>query len=124
MNRRRAITPAVVRRLALALPEAVESSHFAQPDFRIRNKIFATLPDDGRSVVLKTTPGNLDALVSADGSIFWDEWRGRWLGVRLDGVSLALLRDLIAEAWRVVAPKRLSVALKTTRTRARRLTRA
>ena len=31
------------RRLALGLPEAAESSHLAHPDFRVRNRIFATL---------------------------------------------------------------------------------
>ena len=31
------------RGLALALPEAVESSHMDHPDFRVRGKIFATL---------------------------------------------------------------------------------
>jgi len=29
--------------LALALPEATEAAHMAHPDFRVRNKIFATL---------------------------------------------------------------------------------
>ena len=31
------------RRMALALPETVESAHMAHPDFRVRGKIFATL---------------------------------------------------------------------------------
>jgi hypothetical protein len=31
------------RRIALALPEAVEGSHFGNPDFRVGGKIFATL---------------------------------------------------------------------------------
>jgi hypothetical protein len=31
------------RRLALGLPEAVESAHMAHPDFREGGKIFATL---------------------------------------------------------------------------------
>jgi hypothetical protein len=35
--------PATYRRLALALPGAVESSHMGAPDFRINDRIFATL---------------------------------------------------------------------------------
>jgi hypothetical protein len=31
------------RRLALALPEASESSHMGNPDFRLNDRIFATL---------------------------------------------------------------------------------
>lgn len=111
-RRRPSITHAVVRRLALGLPGAVENSHFKRPDFRVRNKIFATLPPDGHAVVLKSRPANLDALVSSDGATFWDEWRGRWLGVRLDRISLPALRDLIADAWRVVAPKNVADTLE------------
>jgi hypothetical protein len=37
------MTPDEFRRLALALPEAVESEHMGHPDFRVRKKIFATL---------------------------------------------------------------------------------
>lgn len=29
--------------MALSMPEAQEKSHFGQPDFRVRNKIFADL---------------------------------------------------------------------------------
>lgn len=108
MSTRRRITSALVRRLALALPEAFESSHFSRPDFRVRNKIFASLPADGKTVVLRLAPANVDALISADPVAFWNAWRGRWLGVRLDRIALPLLRDLVADAWRTVAPKRLS----------------
>jgi hypothetical protein len=107
----RPITAAVVRRLALALPEATESSHFDHPDFRVRNKIFATLPKDGGMVCLKTTPANLDALVSFDATTFRDVWRARWIGVRLDGVTVPMLRELLEDAWRLAAPKRLWTAL-------------
>jgi hypothetical protein len=122
VSRRRGITPAVVRRLALALPEVIESSHFDVPDFRVRNKIFATLPKEGRVVVLKTTPANLDALVRADAATFSDEWRGRWLGVRLDRISLPMLRDLLVDSWRLAAPKRLATTL-TSSVRTRSVTR-
>src|SRR2546429_6976510 len=76
VRRRRRITLAAVRRLALALPEAVERAHFDVPDFRVWNKIFAALPDGDRAVVVKTDPANADALVSWDGIAFWNEWRG------------------------------------------------
>jgi hypothetical protein len=39
------------RRLALAMPEATENSHFHKPDFRVRNRIFMTLPMAGRAVL-------------------------------------------------------------------------
>ena len=108
MTRRRGISPATVRRLALQLPEAVEGSHFDHPDFRVRNKIFATLPPDGLTAGLKATPVNIDALVSADADTYRDLWGGRWLGVRLDHVTLSVLRELLRDAWCLAAPKRLA----------------
>jgi hypothetical protein len=110
MTRRRTITPATIRRLALDFPEATAGAHFYRPDFRVRNKIFAALPDGGRIVGLKSTPSNVDALVSADAVTFTDLWRGRWLGVRLDRVSLPVLKELMEDAWCLVAPKRLATA--------------
>lgn len=38
-----ASAPALYRRLALALPDAVEASHMGAADFRVNGKIFATL---------------------------------------------------------------------------------
>jgi len=37
------MTPADFRRLALTLPGAEESAHMGNPDFRVGNRIFATL---------------------------------------------------------------------------------
>ena len=34
-----------VRDLALALPEAAEADHWGNPSFRVRGRIFATVPD-------------------------------------------------------------------------------
>jgi hypothetical protein len=55
-------TAAQMRKLALVLPEAEEKSHFEQPDFRVRNKIFAGLSRDGTEGNLKLAP-ELQALV-------------------------------------------------------------
>src|SRR5437773_4282758 len=112
VRRRRRITLAAVRRLALALPEAVERSHFDVPDFRVRNKIFAALPDGDRAVVVKTDPANAEALVSWDGIAFWNEWRGRWLGVRVGRVSFPVSRGLLSDAWRLGAPKKVSAGFE------------
>lgn len=106
-----------MRRLALALPAVVEQAHFSVPDFRVRQRIFAALPDGDRSVVLKTTPANLDVLVGLGAQTFTNEWRGRWVRVRLDRVPRALLHDLVVEAWRLVAPKRLVAEWEVSRRR-------
>ena len=49
---KRGVTAAEVRRLALALPGAIEAPHFDSASFRVNKKIFATLGEAaGRAVV-------------------------------------------------------------------------
>jgi len=78
-------------------------------DFRVCNKIFASLPKPGQ-VAMKIAPENLDALVRSDPETFKDVWGGRWLGVNLDRVTRPVLRDLLEDAWRLTAPKSLRSA--------------
>jgi hypothetical protein len=54
------ITPGQWRKLALSMPEAEEKSQFDQPDFRVRNKIFAGLYQDETRGVLKPVPSIRD----------------------------------------------------------------
>jgi hypothetical protein len=105
------VTAAQMRKLALSMPDAEEKSHFGQPDFRVRNKIFAGLsPDDTRGT-LKLNPdlqsmaleGNSGAFSAAAGA--WG--RSGWTHVALAAVQLAELRPLVVQAWRLVAPRRL-----------------
>jgi hypothetical protein len=108
MPKRRALTHADVRTMALGMPEAHESSHMGIPDFRVRKKIFATIPPmSPGDVVLKMAPANVDALVRRDPGIFRDAWRGRWVGIELAQISRGELGELIADAWRFTAPKSL-----------------
>ena len=59
------------RKIALSLPEAIESAHMNHPDFRVRGKIFATLgyPDENWAVV-KLTPEEQKSFVRADPDVF------------------------------------------------------
>src|SRR5207247_394515 len=61
------MTIAEFRQLALSLPEAVEAAHMDHPDFRVRNKIFATLdyPEPGWGA-LKLTPNQQKVLLRED----------------------------------------------------------
>ena len=105
------ITAAQFRKLALALPEVEEKSHFEQPDFRVRNKIFAGLSQDERQGTLKLTPELQAMVMSAEPDVFvpaagaWG--RKGWTRIVLGNAELPGLRELIAEAYRLVAPRSL-----------------
>jgi hypothetical protein len=84
------------------------------PDFRVRNKIFASLPDDSR-VVVKLTPEQQEIMANAEPAIFvpvrggWG--RRGWTYVILAAADAVTLRSALLTAWRNVAPKRLVAAL-------------
>lgn len=99
------------RALALAFPEAVESSHFDTADFRVRGKIFATLREaDGRAV-LKLSPDEQQLLMETSPGLFepvkgsWGQ-KG-WTRIDLDRADADTARHAMGIAWRSVAPKKL-----------------
>jgi hypothetical protein len=62
---------ALFRRLALQLPNAVESSHMNHPDFRLNHQIFATLSGEKKGYgVLKLTLDQQAAFVTDQPDIF------------------------------------------------------
>jgi len=99
------------RRLALSLPEAVESSHMNHPDFRVGGKIFATLgPDETWGMVKLTPREQADAMrrarkVISRASGAWG--RGGSTIIQLADADAAIVDELLTAAWRNVAPKRL-----------------
>jgi hypothetical protein len=99
------------RRLALELPDAVESSHMGHPDFRVGGKIFATLmPQEGWAMV-KLTPDEQEAFVQAAPRVF-SPVPGGWgrqgaTRVHLKSATKAIARDGLVAAWRIRAPKGL-----------------
>ncbi|MFC7477255.1 MmcQ/YjbR family DNA-binding protein [Dankookia sp. GCM10030260] len=100
---------AEARRLALALPGAVESAHVGKADFRVGGKIFASLPDAGL-VVLKFLADQQALRVAAFPEAFAPvpgRWgRKGWTRLRLAAADMDLLQDALVAAWRNVAPRR------------------
>ena len=105
------MTPAAFRKLAMSLPGAVELPHHERTSFRIGKKIFATMTQDGREVMIPVHPlPRCLALLDSDPSVFIDYggWTRRYgsLGMRLSQVDAKLVEPLLREAWERVAPKR------------------
>jgi hypothetical protein len=100
------------RKLALSLLEAEEKSHFGKADFRVRNKIFASLPD-AETAVAKLTPEQQEILMAAEPEVFspaagaWG--RQGWTRIDLKAAEEATLKSVLAMAWRNVAPKSLKI---------------
>jgi len=109
---------AEARRLALSLPEATEQPHFDMASFRVRGKIFVTVPPDG---------GHLHVFLDEPEAAAWASEHPdgyellRW-GKRVAGLRVALgeapddqVRELLEESWHRRAPKKLAAERDRTR---------
>jgi hypothetical protein len=99
-----------IRKLALSLPEAEERETWGTPTFRVRNRIFAMFAEGGSEVWVKSTFDEQRALVTMDdGTFFLPPYVGPsgWVGVRFQNVDRGEMEELLVEAWRLTAPKRL-----------------
>ena len=105
-----------LRELALGLPGVEERETWGHPTFRVRDKIFASMSDDGATATVKATPDEQEALVGGDPQTFGvasHVGRYGWTTIRLDRVDPGELRELVVEAWRSTAPKRAVAAFDT-----------
>ncbi len=104
------MTFAAVRRLALAFPGIDEGTSYGTPAFRVRGKFLVRLREDGESLAVKCGFDERDLRIQADPATFFttDHYRGYpTVLVRLATVDPADLRDVLEQAWRLHAPKRL-----------------
>ena len=109
-----------VRRFALSLPGATEEPHFEKTSFRVRGKIFATVPPDEQHLHVLVGEGEARAAVADDSTAFEELWWGRQLkGVRvsLPAAPPHRVAELLEESWRRRAPKRLVAAFDAGRAR-------
>ena len=102
-----------LRQVVRSLPEAEERETWGHPTFRVRDKMFAAMSDDGRQATVKATKEEQAALVAAAPETFGiPAYVGRhgWVSIQLATVDQAELRELVVEAWRQTAPRRLVTA--------------
>jgi hypothetical protein len=109
-----------VRRIALALPEVTAND--AGTEFRVDGKLFAhpwlerldpkkaRIPNLQVAVVRVAAEADKDVLIDMDPAVFFTEphfdgWAS--IHVRLAAVNEPMLEQLLADAWRTRAPKRL-----------------
>jgi hypothetical protein len=96
-----------LRRMALQMPESEEKAHFGKADFRVRNRIFCTLPEAGTAVV-KLTGEQQQMLTDAEPAIFapvkggWG--RQGWTAMAIAACDPATVASALWMAWRNAAP--------------------
>lgn len=96
--------------LALAFPEATEMAHHGMMSFRIRGKIFATVPD-GLHMRAMVDEEETRALAASEPGVYAEMYWGKRLAcveIELASVTPEALQEVLADAWRRKAPRRLA----------------
>jgi hypothetical protein len=98
------------RRFAMSLPEVTEQPHHDMSSFRVRGKIFVTVPPDEEHLHVFVDEPEITASVAEDPAAFEPlRWGRQVRGVRVNLAAAPAdrVQELIEESWRRKAPKRL-----------------
>lgn len=98
------------RRIVLGMEGAVEGSHMGHPDFRVNNRIFATLHHDPEFGMVALTPDQQAQFIRAHPAAFAPE-SGAWgragsTRVRLAAVDVETLGEAVTLAWQNTVDKK------------------
>jgi hypothetical protein len=96
-----------VRQFALSLPEATEQDHHGMPSFRVRGRIFATVPDDDHVRVM-ADEGQIRGAVAQDPAACHEFYWGKRLACVVVTIALAdrdQLEGLLEDSYLRKAPK-------------------
>ena len=103
-----------VKAAAAGLPEVVEGTAWGRPCLRVRKDMFVRLRDDGATLVVRVVDEeDKEALIKGDPDTFFTtpHYDGyAYVLVRLAKVDPRMLGELIEDAWRLRAPKKLLAA--------------
>jgi hypothetical protein len=113
-----AVDAAELLDFASSLPESGEREYGGGAViFTFRGRGLGYVSSDGRELFVKSTLAERDALIGAEPEVYSEWWasgRFGWVRVQLDRVDPDEVRELVAEAWRLTAPKRMVRAFDET----------
>jgi hypothetical protein len=105
-----------IRRFATGYPEVAEVTHFRLPSFKVRGKPFVGVEKGGATAVFAISQDDAAKAVADDPASCEGVWRTAatkiWVGLRVDLATLSPERgaELVEQAWRNKAPKRVAAA--------------
>ncbi len=102
------------RELALELPQVTEHAQLGLPDFRILDKVIATLAPVENRAAVKLTAETQAARLKAEPDIFYpakgDMGVRGWTNIVLDRASDETVKSALRAAWLAQAPPKLKRA--------------
>lgn len=105
-----------VRRIALSLPATSEKPSYGTPGFRVKDKLFARIREEGDVLVVFCADlAEKEALLASEPAVLFStphhDGHASVL-VRLVEVDRDLLTELITDSWLVRAPAKLAVGFE------------
>ena len=99
------------RKMALALPETEEKSHFHLAGFWVKKKIFATIHADKNYVMVKLSQIDQSVFCSYDKEVIFPV-PGGWgkhgaTFINLKKVRKSMFQDALTTAWKTTAPAKV-----------------
>ena len=106
-----AVSPAEILDFVATLPETSERDYREDSTiFTFRGRGIGLVTGDGRHLFVKALRTERDVLIESDPEVYSEWWaagRYGWVRVLMDRIDLDEARELVLEAWRLTAPKRL-----------------
>jgi len=99
-----------IRNYIMKLPESHEVEHWGKPSFRLKNKIFAILQEDGVTLTIKASIEDREIYTQLEPEIFQvpEKYSNlNFLHVNMKLIDPEEAKLLILKAWRSVSPKKL-----------------
>jgi hypothetical protein len=103
-------TLAQARKMALSLPETTEEPHHDLSSWRVKGKIFATVPDDDHLRVMLAEEESRAAVAEHPDFCAEIYWGARLAGVVVDLATASpdVVSEFLEDAWRRKAPLKLA----------------
>lgn len=109
------VTVAEARKFCMQMPEAEEHPHFIKAGFKVKKKLFATLDEQNKKLVVKFTEAEQYAFSAFDNTIIYSvggAWgKQGWTMIDLKRVPKETFRDAVVTSYKNVAPKKLGSLL-------------
>lgn len=113
------VTEDDVRAAALSLPHTTEKPSYGTPGFRVKDRLFARIREEGDVLVVWCSDlGEKEALLASEPDTFFTtpHYDGHPIVlVRFDAVDGDELMELLIESWRIRAPAKVVAAFDADR---------
>ncbi|TQN44540.1 hypothetical protein FHX52_3756 [Humibacillus xanthopallidus] len=109
------VTVEQVREVAMGLPRSYEVLVRDRVKFRVGKIVWLAFSSDETQMGFAFPKEERDVLVASEPDVFLmprrSDLRFNWVEVRLDALDVQRMREIVLDAWRMVVPQAVSLAM-------------